>query len=289
MKKYELGAESLWVFVSSSQEPRHLHDIVFGVDVLRGRGVDDANILVFVDHLASQPHLAPFGISNVYQLSEIGKVLAQATAHPSVAVIVTGHGSETGLGNGKQVTPAGLCAAMRTVPGAALCVLVLGQCFAGIFNYLDAASEPPMVIVGATNLNLSLSFLIKLGQPVLQTNGSPGLTSWRANLFTFCFFSWIRSPIDIDGDGDVNLLDAYKFAGAVSNAQLRKIKAGLFREAGQQARALEQAEQQNAPVLVTEAMRTALQTMLETLYLHQEPWILHANLARRVHFSGFTK
>jgi hypothetical protein len=300
------------VFVSCSNEARHLDDIIYGVDVLRSRGVDSADILVFVDHPTPAAHLDPYGVANVFPAAELGTRLAQSTPHASVVLIVTGHGCEIGLGDGSQLRPANLCSAARSVPDARICVLMMGQCFAGIFNFVDCYGTPPLIVIGGTNLNLSVSLPLNLKHPVLQTNGKVGLANWSANLFAFHFLGWIRSPIDIDGDGALTLLDAYRYAGAVSNGQLRQFKALVFRQAHAQERALSEAEGQLHSVqaviqaaggqalptqlqeaatlkLKIKALSTSLQNTLEGLHLHQEPFLLNANVARTVHLSGFSQ
>src|SRR4029077_4787473 len=121
-------------------------------------------------------------------------------------------------------------------------------------------------------------------------------------------------------------MDAYKFAGVVSNEHLRKLKGSLYIQAREQSSSLEAAKdaalkaektaveaRKAAAVAVQaaapqpeqdEALRVAqaatleskrvkmesdaadklLQQTLEKLHLHQEPWMLHANLARDVRF-----
>lgn len=301
-EKHELGAQTLWTFLSCGTEPRHLQDIVFAVHVLRLRGVAWKDILVFTDHPAPEKYLQPFGIHNAFPVAELAAQLSGAAPHSSVVLTVTGHGSPTGLGDGTAVTPSGLCSSIRKVPEVAICVVVLAQCFGGVFNYLDATRQPPLVIIGATNLNASLSTLISLAKPIVQEDGAPGLVAWLANLFMFFFFTWIQSPHDIDGDGELNLVDAYKFAGVVSNLRLQNLKTRLFREAELFRRQCEQTQEAAAKfdgtpdagtpphklaLLEAETAQKKLQTTLENLYLHQEPWILHANLARTIQFSGF--
>jgi hypothetical protein len=256
------------------------------VDVLRQRGVLDEHILCFVDHRRQAVHLQPYGIDNVYHVSQLVDVMSHVKPHSYVVVTVTGHGQVMGLGGEAWplVRPAELVAAIRSVPGITLGVVMLTQCFGGIFHLLDAASIPPLVLLGATNLNPSLSISIQLRQPLLQTNGAGGLSGWAANVFMADFFEWLRSPMDIDGDGNATLLDAYRAAGVRSNERLRKIKAGYFMQARTLASALEQASRESKPEIVRQAIEKQLQDTLEILHTHQEPWILHANLARQLQF-----
>jgi hypothetical protein len=279
------ATNTLWVFVSCSHEPRHLYDIIFAVDCLRHRGIADAQILVFVDHPTPGQHLHAYGIEAVFPVTSLGAVLATARAHEHVVVTVAGHGSIVGLGReNAPVRPAALIRATRSVPGIERATLLVTQCFGGIFNLLDASTKPEMVTIGATNLNPSASLGIELNKPLLQRDGSPGIANWSANIFMMGFFSWLRSPTDVDGDGRMTMLDAYKHAGASSNEQLRQAKSGLFLHARKLASDLELARASGALPITLDAIELKLQRALSSLHLHQEAWLLHASLARRIQF-----
>jgi hypothetical protein len=85
-------------------------------------------------------------------------------------------------------------------------VIVLTQCYAGIFNYLDALESPQLVVIGATNLNPSVSAEIKLPKAMQLEDGSTGKDKWSANIFALGFFAWLANPLDLDGDGATNLV-----------------------------------------------------------------------------------
>src|SRR5699024_2527800 len=90
-------------------------------------------------------------------------------------------------------------------------VIYLGQCYAGIFNYLDVKGTPNTILIGATNLYPSISYQ------------SPDI-SWQANLFLLNLFKWIKSPKDIDGDGKITVMDSFKYAGAETNRYCQQYK-----------------------------------------------------------------
>lgn len=293
MSSYDLNSPgTAWVFISDSDEPRHLHDIVYAIHVLRDRGVPDDDIGVFTDHFAAASYFQPFGFSNICPLDDLAGDLSLITGYTSVVVVVTGHGRADGIGTSRRtITPYGLLAAVRAVPGLDVGVLVLCQCFAGIFDRLDARSAPELVLLGATNLNESLSRRVALPKPIVDANGAPALDGWVANIFAFDFFAWIGLPSDVDGDGALTIMDAYKFAGARSNQRLLRLKSELYLDALQLAESLKwlavkrSAEDPFSTTrlkLQLDAVRVQLQQTLEMLYLHQEPWILNADLARRI-------
>lgn len=289
----------LWVFVSCSDEARHLEDIVFAVDALRRRGISDDHWMIFSDHPRHAQHLGPYGMDGqAYPETEFAARLSAAAPHEYAIVVVGGHGHVTGLGAppvppaAPVLPPFALCAAVRSIPGLVRAVIVLSQCFGGVFNFSDAQTEPKLVIFGATNLNPSLSLPTTLREPLKQTNQAQGLTQWAANAFSLDFFLWMRSPTDIDGDGALTVMDAFKFAGANSNARLRKTKLAGFVHAQLRVRRLEEAEAElvdaangqdpmrliNAHLAVN-AVRTELQQAVEILYTTHEPWLLGAYLA----------
>jgi len=276
-----------WIFISDSDENRHLYDIIFAVDVLRRRGVADERVLVFTDHPQAALQFAPYGIRH-RALSEIGPTLATRRGGPAALLATTGHGRSDGIGAGRTVlTPHGLLSAVRRIPGLKRGVLVLGQCFAGIFDQVDAKADPELVLMGAARLNMSLSVPIKLAAPLRQRDQSEGLCTWSANLFLLKFFEWIATPLDVDGDGCLTLSDAYKHAGVQTNRDLVQIKSSLYLEVRDLASRvdllgakLKGPSPSDDDRLAHDAVTRQLQQRLEILHLHQEAWLLHAHLAR---------
>jgi hypothetical protein len=133
---------------------------------------------------------------------------------------------------------------------------------------------------------MSLSVPVQLHAPIKQTNGAAGIPGWQANLFMFSFFDWLLKPNDVDGDGRITIVDGYKMAGIKSNHMLAQVKGALFVQASTQTDMLRALRQQAPPVqkMQLDAAETALQGTLMSLYLHQEPWLLHEELAREVTF-----
>lgn len=288
----ELSREgTCWVFVADTDEPRHLHDIIFGVYALRQRGVPDRNILVFTDHPTPAPHFSPYGITPL-PLADLNRSLAAVSGCDGAVLVATGHGGIEGIGAGRTVlTPHSLLAAVRSIPGLSHGAIVVCQCFAGVFDIVDAATSPSLVLVGSTRLTNSVSAPLHLNKPVQQSDGSAGLTDWAANIFMMAFFEWIIAPKDIDGDGRLTLADAYKFAGVLSNFRLIQLKSALYLEVRGAAARMEQLaalvrgpNPTAAHMLDFQAGGELLQKKLETLHLHQEPWILNATLSREVSF-----
>jgi hypothetical protein len=280
-----------WVFISASNDPRHLSDVVFGVHALRARSVPRDHIHVCSSHPEAAQYLNPYGIRNIHPIEQLGSVLAGLSCEILV-LVVGGHGTVDGAGQGEHLLrPAEIVSKARGIAGLRAGVIVLGQCFAGAFNLMDAETHPPLVLIGATNLNASLSQEIKIPNKIPQEDGTPLLDNWFANVFLLNFFYWIGSQSDIDGDGELTILDAFKFAGASSNSMMVKAKSILFRQAFDLSDQITKLRQQAPPqdpqqvvarVLQIGTLDDQLREALNALYLHQEPWILHAKLARRL-------
>jgi len=299
-KQFKLTRENtLWVFVVCSHEQRHLEDVIFAVDALRKRGIDDAHWMIFSDHPRLAQHLGPFGMDgSAFQVDELAKRLSSAEPHEHVVLVVGGHGHVTGLGAPPRppespiLPPFELCSATRSVPGLVCGVIVLSQCYGGVFNFSDAQTEPSLVMLGASNLNPSLSLTTNLVDPIKQRDGTPGLIRWGANAFLLDMFLWVRSPTDVDGDGRLTVMDAFKFAGANSNGRLRGAKLGGFVEAQEKSRRLTTVQEElkaaagsgDAMAILEKRMAlnaivTELQAIVEILYTTNEPWLLNAYLA----------
>jgi hypothetical protein len=290
---------TLWVFLCCSTEARHLDDIILAVTILRKKQVGDAHVLLFVDHPQAQKHFGPYGIGNIYPVEELHQRLQSVAPHELAITVVEGHGGTLGLKtcNGSLVQPFGLFNAVRSIPELQAGIVLLAQCFAGIFNYADASNQPELVVMGAANLNPSVSTQFSLATPLPTLAGTPGLQQWLANLFSFDFFAWIENPQDVDGDGALTAMDAFKFAGANSNSKLRSSKLVDFVAAQQKAAAVQlardaflAAQASGAPDLIKRemtlnALATQLQQLIELLYLSHEPWILHARQATKITFA----
>lgn len=291
MKTHHLiSGDTLWVLVADSDENRHVFDIVFALDALRSQGINQDSVRVFTSHPDPDSLLTPFGRSvPCSELDRLASEFAQADGYEHVVVAVTGHGHMAGVGT---IRPHQLVEAVRSVPNLKAGTLILCQCSAGVFDLLDVKKRPPLALLGATNLDDSLSIKVALKTPIPQSNGSPGLKTWSANIFWLYFFGWIRTPEDVDGDGRLTLLDAYKFAGSISKKHILEGKGELFLQALEAADVLRtlapRVQGPNPTVqdrLRLKAAQDVLDRQLGFLHFSQEPWILNAEKARGLLFE----
>lgn len=286
---YQINDTSLWLFLCSSTEPRHFSDIVYGVNALCAKGVPSDNIAIFIDDPTGELYLIPYGIKNVFQLSEITSVLASKEGYSSVVALVGGHGSLDGIGGQGFALPASpLIESIRSIPGISFGVIILSQCFGGVYNYVSANAKPELAFLGATSLHPSMSLGISLKDPISSLIPSISLKDWSANIFAYSFFEWLSSPKDVDGDGLATLIDAFKYSGKISNDYLRYVKIQLFQRSHDLSRDLYAAQEGvrlgNLQQFQVDAISRQLQEALDLLHVSQDPWVLHANLARRIVF-----
>ncbi|MEM5449108.1 hypothetical protein [Paraburkholderia guartelaensis] len=203
--------------------------------------------------------------------------------HENLVMFVTGHGGLEGIDATPPITPHRLLNSIKSSPNLKQAVVYLGQCYAGIFNYIGAGSkalangtnDPNVIFIGATNLNESLSHSTS---ETLVT----GLQNWPANLFLLFAFKWFVNPVDVDGDGKHTIIDSYKFAGAISNHLNKQLKAQAFPETHDLQKQWEAAKDaHDHDVSATNlanlnAAATLYKKHLEIMYVHQECWILNA-------------
>jgi hypothetical protein len=242
--------------------------------------------MVFVDHVAANTHLGPYNIPNIHGLSDLDKVLS-AAAFRYAMVVCGGHGSPLGLqhGTGQLVSPHALLSAVKKVQGAEISIVFLCQCFAGTFHFMDATAGPiQFILIGSTNFYPTISTGMQLKVPVNTSAGTPGLAQWGANLYQVGLFEWLSNPKDIDGDGAVTLIDAYKYAGITTIQRIQEVWTRAFSELRKEQDDLAAAEQRGEQQVVLDAHRTKIRQIVSILYNIQEPWLLHARLAAQIGF-----
>jgi hypothetical protein len=281
-----------WVLFLSARadaETRHILDLAFGVLCLERAGVSIADIAIYIDGTdrVSIDNFIRSGTASAFVVKESKEFFVDQAnnTHENVVMFVTGHGGPDGIDAATPITPYVLLNCLKSSPNLKTAVVYLGQCYAGIFNYIGAGSkqpgDPDVIFIGATNLHESLS---SSTQEIFLT----GPLSWPANLFLLFAFKWFSSPIDVDGDGKFTITDSYKYAGVYSNAANKDRKAaGLAISVDLQAKwiAAREANLANpSPTakLAEDAEFTRYFAHLAILYVHQECWILNAIPSQRI-------
>jgi hypothetical protein len=294
-----------YILVSPSEhnsEDRHIMDVTWGIYCLEQSGIQPSQIIVIVDH-SNHTHVQAIlkrATTHSYTIKssiDLYPEISNSDEFENLVIFFTGHGNEKGIPGRILITPYGLTSTIKNASSRKKCIVFLGQCFAGIFNHVDirtsttASQQTEVVITGATNLFESLSS--QLSETFLNNLTIP----WVANTFLSFIFSWLRNPIDIDGDGSATIMDAFKFAGALSNSRNNNAKRQtlldtLFiydnlkiinQEIGRLTtlpRTPATISQLNSLLLQQATLKSQIDNISKLGYIHQEPWILNSFVAQ---------
>lgn len=295
-----LSQRTKWVLFLSGPNPeeRHIWDLVFGLMCLERAGVSHNDIFLYIDD--SMDKLSSFlamGTTHSYQVktSEMFFTEASQNIHKNLVMFITGHGSPEGIHGAQPIAPSKLVSTIKGMPSLDNAIVYLGQCYAGLFNYVKAGraggganKEAEIILIGATNLHESLSHPTK--EEFLTDS-----IAWPANLFLLHVFKWITSPIDVDGDGQITVMDSYKYAGVYSNMSNKRFKTRGFTQMIDQHQEYKKCEA--AAKIVTgnwvadmlselelKAANEKYQNSLNVHYVHQECWILNSYPAQKIAF-----
>lgn len=228
-----------WVFlastVNSSPEPRHLLDVSFGVYCLEQAGIRPDDITLIIDGDNDQfikEHLG-FGTRHerkIYKTSSINQSVPLADGYENLVLFVCGHGGPQGIASKPKCISPHILLNRIDAAGFQRCVIYLGPCNVGVFNYMPVSTtshhknprETEIVVIGSTKFHSSIAMVMKEGMLDDET------VSWISNIFLHYVFRWFLGPCDIDGDGKCTIMDSYKFAGYLTNVEYKDMKKKNF-------------------------------------------------------------
>lgn len=308
-----------WLFVCAiahekKNKSRHLKDISFGVFALLKNKIPVKNIEIIIDEFEGyedeifvQQMLCQFDIKGIDKLDSIIK----ECQNENFVVIFLGHGNENGLGTIPPIKSYQIIENLKSNNSLKCIALIFGQCYAGVFNYVDLQKISDLgeieniniCLMGASHLNSSLSG----GISIEYANGVT--TSWSANVFIYYFFDWLIFPSDVDGDQKYTLIDAFKYAGSKTSQKLILMKKELFSIVSQAQlelfkiknelvalnkdlenefdREIILEKEQSIFSLETqeESINEIIDLHIELSYINQDPWILNTGIARKIMFN----
>jgi len=300
-----------WVFILGSGngkvEKRFLYDIAFGVMCLESAHIDNRDILVFIDEKDMDENDKGFlqvaSNSNyaIHSLDTIFDTLSQRSEFENLVFFITGHGCQDSIVASDPISPHAFIQGIKDIPGLQNAIVYLGQCYAGIFNYLnvgkriDDPNTPEIVVIGATGLTLSIS--VSVYEDFLLDK-----IPWSANLFLHCLFLWFRDPKDIDGDAKTTIMDSFKWAGMKVNEleverKIRGFSATILEmvkldeeiaKIDGEIRATQNDSSDTVKALALVVQKKAKEREYNRLGLShlllQQPWILNARPAQMIEF-----
>ena len=261
-----ISTESKWFFVFGN-ENRFVLDIINASKVLQDSGCAESNIFYFSDYVdVAKKFLEAHGYSSgqLYPLSSIKDKIQTFKNSAFVGCVVSSHGDIGGIEN--TIKPSELIQGINRIPGVTDGLLLLGQCYSGIFN---CPKESGICVLGASNFYPSLSMRL------------PNI-SWSANVFIYYFFEWMGNPVDIDGDMECSVTDAYKYASYKTNMVIYNSK--IEKSKSFQKWCLDKSAQIRGvvPSIESVAIEQQLNLDLQVYHNHQEPWIANPDAANRL-------
>lgn len=298
-KEINIG-NSVWFLIAESSEPRHIFDLIYAYKILYQIGIDKKKIYLFSDTFfdsnISFSNIFDHTISNIRELENISSSL-KLNFQENLFVAVSGHGIEQGFSSFKSLSFINILKQSK----AKYCCCIFTQCYAGIFHYIDTQKNKEeinctkFVVLGSTNLNMSISVLSDNLDLFTPINSEP----WSANIFFINVFNWLYitknnfSHADIDGDNFASLLDCYRYAGVISNKNFEENKSknildllSIYNQIPASINNILASslsiEEKNFKINI---LYYNLNSLTNFISLHQEPWILNANLARDLHFN----
>jgi hypothetical protein len=272
-----LGRDTVWILYcgeshTTKDYPHFVGELSLAHLALKQGAVDPGNIHCFVD-LVEGPtaeSLSNFR-SHLHDPRTFVKTLATLEAQ-NIVFAATGHGSQNGLEGVIQLSPNTVISALRGVAKAQRVLVMLAQCFAGIFDFMDIHGHPQSVIIGATKLNSSI-----------RVSNIESINLF-INVFWYYFFLWIAYPNDVDGDGVFSASDLYKDVACKTNLHLTLFKAGQTKNLETWCHEKQRLANITKDPLVKMDIIAALDIQAQIYHTHQEPWILNANASRNIIF-----
>ena len=296
-----IGKDARWALLASTSEQRHIHDLAYIAHRLILCGVPPEQIAFFSDFGALRQEVDSFQFqaSKTYPIKHFIRSSEWFSDASFLGVAVSGHGSGAGLAHNHERVELRSHEFYKAIrdSGAMSSLVVLGQCYAGIFNFSDVGYTPPpqIVVVGATGFHQSLSIDgLKLSLPIPRATDP--LSSWNMNYFLVSFFDALHLKKDVDGDGVATVSDLFRYAASNTNDMLRLVKSNLsksfdewcLKEKDGVKWKRSQAEKKTKPSeiaqkerLLNEAAESEklLNVKLSNFHTHQEPWLLNARIA----------
>lgn len=271
---------SKFIFIVTSSgclEDRFLYDVSYGVEVLKGKGVADNDITIVTDEASGTLAAKCPNMSNVIfsPSSNLGTVIENAECD-NLFVISSCHGSIKGIDANPPIKPAPFNQALKNNRHIKNALVFLGQCYAGIFSFMDVRDEDKSIVyMGATDIDTSFS---------CKLNDLP----WEANISVIALFQWIEKPLDVDGDGIYSITDLYKFVSFFTNSvtkDIEKVHASYLVDALVQLRLEEERATAAGAPNTSQITRDAIETIRNLSLPHQNTWMLNAIAACNMHIE----
>ena len=260
---------------SQNDVDRFVSDISIVVRILEKKGVDKGNIEIVSDWKED--------VWSNHNLQDIKRELPQDACGSirnidceNLFIIVSCHGGLDGIGENGIIRPHNLIESIKGNATLQNCVVLFGQCFAGTFNYSNVDDpQKKIVYIGATGLRSGVS-------AGMHYVSAPDIDiTWTANVFVYHLAKWFENPQDVNDDGVYSVMDMYKYVTCQTNAVTQQVEKLVNKQYLETKVKLEYKKQQNKGVLDPNSQleEIANDKLMDSIFLHQECWILNAAVA----------
>lgn len=272
-----LNTKFLFVVTSTTVvEDRFLSDIDDFIRIILTKGVNLSDIIVATDAQQNMV-LAKFPVMRgaVFITSSQLLNVINTIECENLIILTDCHGSIYGIDAQSSILPHPLTEAIKNNHSLKNVIAFFGQCYAGIYNWVDLRKENKNIVyLGATEFNSSLSCVL------------PG-KSWHANISLAAFGQWLKKPIDIDGDGLFTVMDLYKYilycTNSITDAIEKRQTADLVDAKVDLKLAMKDKEDSTDEMMQLE--KEAIEVLGNYIVPHQNPWLLNAFSAQNIQFE----
>ena len=203
-----LSDKTKFVFIVTSKkqtEDRFFFDVQYFVNIIKTKQ-NDIDIIANEDRAdicAKCPNLA---IANFVKPENALSHISNCNCE-NLFIIVNCHGGlPLGIDSTVPLQSIPFTEAIKSSSATNIIVLFC-QCYAGIYSYVDIShNDKSIVYIGSTGMRPSLSIVF-----------DPDSMPWAANITLIFMAVWMKSPFDIDGDGEFSIADMYMFVSASTN------------------------------------------------------------------------
>lgn len=266
---------------NSDDKERFIKDIFHSIYVLQQIGVQGQNITIVSDWESKEWEANGFSPINPVAPKELYETIKSIKSE-NLFIISCCHGSIYGIGGIDSIRPDDLISSIKSNSTMKNCVVFLGQCYAGVFNYTNVTSEGQNIVyIGATGMRTGIS-----SSTTWKITPTSAL-NWIANISVFYMFEWLSKPVDVDNDGHYSVIDLYKYVSYHTNSKTEQIEKEETRRFLQSQIKLELSKlvNGNKDSLLASLEAAADKAMMRYIVPHQDCWILNAIPALNMYFE----
>ncbi len=265
----------LFILTSATKlEDRFLYDAQLFIKIIQHKGVNLSNVVIATDEqesivLAKCPLMHGVKFITSSQLISTIKTIDD----DNLIILADCHGSIKGIDSKSPIMPYSLTDALKSNSSLKNIVVFFGQCYAGIYNWVDVRKDNTNIVyIGATGFNSSFSYCV-------------GGIKWFANISLVAFGNWLLNPTDIDGDGMFSVMDLYKYIAWFTNKITDDIEKENTSHLIDAKMELKQARDKGDNTLMLQLEKEAIKVMEHYIVPHQNPWLLNSISAQKITFD----